>query len=69
MELFFNSGNKAVSLFGILIRDTTPNQLDLKSRGDALSKTLQDPTTCHLIAIYLPCAIEDLLDHVNGCES
>ncbi|EHQ34555.1 hypothetical protein [Methanoplanus limicola] len=64
-----NSGNKALSLYGVLIRDTTPNQLDLRSRGKALSKILQDPTTCHLIAIYLPCTVKELPDYINGCES
>lgn len=68
-KTFLNSGNKAVSLFGVLIRDTTPNPLDLKSRGESLSETLHDPTTCHLLALYLPCAIADLPNCVNGCES
>lgn len=69
VTLFFNSGNKAVALFGVLIRDTQPNELDLKARGQTLAGSLQDPTTCQLIAIYLPCAITDLPARVSGDES
>lgn len=63
--LFLESGNKAVALFGVLIRDTQPNELDLKARGQTLAGTLQNPTTCQLIAIYLPCAIADLPARVS----
>lgn len=66
MVLFLNSGNKAIALFGVLIRDTQPNELDLQGRAQALAKTLRDPTTCHLIAIYLPFAIADLLSRISG---
>ena len=64
--LFLGSGNKAIALFGVLIRDTQPNELDLQARGQTLAKKLQDPTTCHLIAIYLPCSIADLPSRVSG---
>jgi len=67
--LFFESGNKAVALFGVLIRDTQPNELDLRRRGQTLSGTLQDPTTCQLIAIYLPCTIIGLPALVAGGRS
>jgi hypothetical protein len=69
ITLYLESGNKAVALFGVLIRDTLPNQLDLKARGELLSGTLQEPTSCRLIAIYLPCAIVDLPDRVGGRRS
>ncbi len=67
--VFLESGNKAVALFGVLVRDTQPNKMDLQARGRTLARTLQDPTTCHLLAIYLPCAITDLLAHISGGES
>lgn len=69
IALFLASGNKAVALFGVLIRDTEPNEMDLSSRGYSLARTLQAPTTCQLIAIYLPCAISDLPNRVSGGES
>jgi hypothetical protein len=64
--LFLESGNKAIALFGVLIRDTKFNKKDLQARGRALAGSLQGPTTCHLIAIYLPCAIADLPARVSG---
>ena len=64
--LLLESGNKAVALFGVLIRDTQPNELDLKARGQTLAGSLQAPTTCQLIAIYIPCSIADLPVRVSG---
>ncbi len=64
--LYFNSGNKAVSLFGVLIRDTDANELDLKSRGKALGRSLSAPTSCHLLALHLPCNIALLPERVKG---
>jgi hypothetical protein len=66
LTLYFNSGNKAVSIFGVLIRDTKPNELDLKSRGEALSCSLSAPTSCYLIALHLPCKIAALPERVKG---
>ncbi len=66
VTLYIESGNKAVMLFGILIRDTSPNEADLKARGQTLAESLQDPMTCHLIAIYIPCAITDLPARAAG---
>lgn len=69
VSLFLESGNKALALFGILIRDTQPNELDLRTRGRTMAGKLQYPTTCDLIAIYLPCAIRDLPSRIPGGES
>lgn len=63
---FIHSGNKDVALFGVLIRDTQPNEMDLRSRGQSLAGILQNPTTCKLLAIYLPCTIADLPVRVLG---
>jgi hypothetical protein len=63
ISLYLNSKN--VALFGVLIRDTTPNEKDLKSRGIALSKGISHPATCHLIAMYLPCTIESLPTRIS----
>ena len=69
VKLFINSGNKAVVLFGVLIRDTKPNQLDLQARGQTLADSLQAPAICRLIALYLPCAISDLPALISGGAS
>jgi len=60
ITLFLNSGNKAIALFGVLVRDTQPNERDLRPRGRTLAQNLQPPTTCHLVALYLPCTMSDL---------
>jgi hypothetical protein len=65
---FFGSKNKDVALFGVLIRDTQPNELDLQARGRNLADDLEAPATCQLIALYLPCAIVDLPQRVSGGE-
>ncbi len=66
ITLLLNSGNNAVALFGVLIRDTKPNELDLKSRGKSLAISIAAPSSCQLIALHLPCAIADLPVRVSG---
>lgn len=56
---YLKSEGKELLLVGILIRDTAPSELDLKSRGKALSKTLSKPTRIELIAWYLPVPIAE----------
>ena len=63
---YLNSGNKDVSIFGVLIRDTPPNQLDLQKRGNSLGEKVTTPTSCTLIAIHLPCKICDLPGIMQG---
>lgn len=54
---YLKSEGKELLLVGVLIRDTAPSELDLMSRGSALSRTLGAPTRVKLIAWYLPVAI------------
>jgi hypothetical protein len=73
-ELHFNaaistllqSGNKAMTLFGVLVRDTQPDERDLRSRGQHLSSIVNAPADCHLLAIYLPCSIASLPARISG---
>ncbi|MCG8337175.1 MAG: hypothetical protein MJE63_21965 [Proteobacteria bacterium] len=66
VQLFLESGNKAVSLFGVLIRDTEPNELDLKNRGQTLKKCIQSPTSCDLLSLYLPFSLNELSERIQG---
>jgi hypothetical protein len=43
-----------IAIFGILIRDTTPADGDLKARAKALAGACPASTVIHLLAIYLP---------------
>lgn len=65
-ENFLNSENNTIKLFGILIRDTDPNELDLKSQADKLDSLLKQPVSCELIAVYLACRIEELPNQIKG---
>ncbi len=60
IRLLLQSGNKAMSLFGVLVRDTQPNEKDLKGRGKHLGSIVKTPARCHLLALYLPCSISSL---------
>ncbi|MGE4530917.1 MAG: hypothetical protein AB7C98_06300 [Acidithiobacillus sp.] len=66
ISLLLQSGNKAMKLFGVLVRDTQPNERDLKARGESLAGIVQVPTRCHLLALHLPCSIDSLPDLVKG---
>ena len=60
VKRLLDSSNRAIALFGVLVRDTTPAERDLSARGRALSATLQAPTVCYLIALHVPFPIGDL---------
>jgi len=62
---FFNSGNKEISLHGILIRDTQANEKDLSLPGMAFRRDFSNPTTCQLIALYLPWSIDQLISKIR----
>jgi len=64
--LLLHSRNKAVAFFGVLVRDTQPNKLDLASRAQHLSGIVKAPANCDLLALYLPCPIASLPEHVKG---
>ncbi|CAI8775841.1 hypothetical protein [Methylococcus capsulatus] len=57
---YFNSGLRDLALFGILVRDQTAQESDLQARGRQLAGSLQAPTRCRLIALYLPWPIAQL---------
>ncbi len=57
IELFFNNGTGAISLYGVLIRDTRPDEKDLLAGARALADTVRVPKTCRLFAVYIPCSI------------
>ena len=66
ISLLLQSGNKAMTLFGVLVRDTQPDERDLRNRGQHLGGIVKTPAGCHLLALYLPCSIASLPDRVRG---
>ena len=57
---YFNSGRRDVAMFGILIRDKQARETDLQARGRRLGGSLQAPSRCQLLALYLPWPISQL---------
>ncbi len=66
ISLLLQSGNKALTLFGVLMRDTQPDERDLRNRGKHLGGIVKAPSVCHLLALYLPCSIISLPGRVHG---
>lgn len=66
VKALLSTGNRAITLFGVLVRDTPANEEDLRSRGESLKNSIVPPTSCSLIALYIPFSIADLLDRVKG---
>jgi hypothetical protein len=54
LKRFVASTGKEVLLVGVLVRDTQPNELDLKNRAAALAKTVKAPAKAELHAFYVP---------------
>ena len=66
ISLLLQSGNKAISLFGVLVRDTQPDERDLHKRGQHLGGIVKAPAGCRLLALYLPCSIARLPGRIQG---
>ncbi|MCE2505574.1 MAG: hypothetical protein J4F36_03680 [Nitrosopumilaceae archaeon] len=57
---YIESGKRKQQLSGILIRDITPNESDLKSRYETFKQQLKPETFLTLSALYLPIKIDEL---------
>lgn len=63
---YLSSGGKAIKLVGMLMRDTSPNELDLKNRAKQLATNVTAPTQVELDAWYFPVPINDWPTVVQG---
>ncbi len=59
VQQFLASGGKQLFIVGVLLRDTRPDERDLKGRGEFLAQQLSLPTKVRLHAWYLPVSISD----------
>jgi len=57
VQRYLKSQGKEILLIGILLRDTPPDERDIKSRAIALAKELISPTQIEIVAWYLPVQI------------
>jgi len=62
---YLASGGRDIALFGLLMRDTQPNQLDLENRAAALAGSISSPTVVMLAAWYLPLPIDRWVEAVG----
>jgi len=62
---YFSSSNRRVALFGILIRDTEPDERDLVAGGKKLRDKLAPPTQCDLVALYIPLKKSQLVESIR----
>ncbi len=63
---YLASGGRAIKLVGMLMRDTAPNELDLKNRAKHLATKVSTPTEVELDAWYLPTPIDEWSIVVQG---
>ena len=56
---YLESKGRALVLFGLLMRDTNPHELDLKNRAKVLSQNVEAPTRVELNAWYFPRPINE----------
>jgi hypothetical protein len=59
VQRYLQSQGKEIILVGVLLRDTTANELDVVNRSITLAGKLEAPTQIEITAWYLPIAIED----------
>lgn len=56
---YLASSGRDLLLMGMLMRDTEPDELDLKAKGESLGKMVLAPTQVEFIALYTPKSISD----------
>ncbi len=66
LQRFLASDGKEVMLVGVLLRDTQPDERDLKGAGMSLGRELAAPTCTQLDAWYLPVRISEWPDYWQG---
>lgn len=59
VKKYLASGGRAIKLIGMLMRDTEPNELDLKNRAKQMAAKVLPPTEVELDAWYFPMPIAD----------
>ena len=66
---YLASHGSDILLIGILVRDTPPNERDIRSRAVALAQRLSPPTRVEVSACYLPIPITQWRAILQGSTS
>ena len=59
LSAYIRSNKEKVQLVGVLVRDTTPNELDLKNRAKALERNASPLMSVWLFALYTSFSMKD----------
>lgn len=65
-QRYLASGGRDLLLTGMLMRDTDPDERDLKAKGESLGQSVLAPTQIEFIALYAPRPIDAWPALVNG---
>lgn len=68
-ESYYKQNSSKYLLYGVLVRDITPNENDIKKSYEKLKVEILEPIGLRLLAIYLPIAKEKWLSIINGVEN
>lgn len=60
LTLYIKSKQSKINLIGILVRDTSPTDRDLKTRLEELKRDVQEGMNIELIALYVPIPVKEL---------
>jgi len=63
---YYRQNSKNYLLYGVLVRDTNPDENDIKLSYEKLKAEILEPTGLKLLAIYLPISKEKWLTVING---
>ncbi|MEJ5351782.1 MAG: hypothetical protein WHS65_09340 [Melioribacteraceae bacterium] len=66
---YYISNSTNYLLYGVLVRDTNPDENDIKKSYEKLKIEILKPTGLKLLAIYLPITKEKWLSIINGVEN
>jgi len=63
---YYKQNSTNYMLYGVLVRDTNPDENDIKLSYEKLKAEILEPTGLKLLAIYLPISKEKWLTVING---
>lgn len=66
---YYKQNSSNYLLYGVLIRDTQPNEKDIQGSYNRLKKEILDPNGLKLLAIYVPIPKSQWLNIINGANN
>ncbi|MGC8771804.1 MAG: hypothetical protein ACP5Q5_11210 [Brevinematia bacterium] len=69
IKSYYRQNGGKYLLYGVLVRDTQPNEIDVKQSFDKLKNEILEPIGLKLLAIYLPIPKDKWLNVINGANN